>query len=223
MPQTVSTVVDEFGPETAALVYSGGDAWSSSSADSFRAEAEEAGIEILEEQDVPTDSDDVSDAVAAIGSADPDVIFLAALEPVSAQVVLGARDEGLDQRIVCGNGCNAGTFIDETGEASEGTVVGAAWHMDIGNEQSPGFVERYREMHGEDPDQFSAQGYAGVQVLAEAMGHAGSSERDDVRDALAELGEVETVLGRFSFDDNRDGSHQAVVKVVDGGTFAILQ
>lgn len=223
VPQTVEAVAEEFGPESAALVYSGDDAWSSSSADAFRAAAEDHGIQVLVEEDVPTGTGDVSETINAVAEADPDVIFLASLERESVQVVREVREQGLDQRVVCGNGCNAGTFIDETGEASDGTVVGSAWHIDVENEQTSGFAERYREMHGEDPDQFSAQGYAGIQVLAEAMGEAGSSEPRDVRDALAGLGEVETVLGGFTFGDNRDGSHPAVIKIVEDSEFVILQ
>lgn len=43
-----------------------------------------------------------------------------------------------------------------------------------------------------------------------------------LRDALAELGGVATVLGTFSFDENRDGSQPAVIKVVAGGEFTLF-
>jgi branched-chain amino acid transport system substrate-binding protein len=221
VPQTVDLIAQAWQPQTAALVYSEDDAWSRSSADVFRASVAEAGIEIISEQDIPSEAGDYSEQIDGIGEADPDVILLSALEGASIAFVTQAREAGLDQNIACGNGCNTGTFISETGEASEGLIVGSAWHIDVDTEQSAQFVERYQALHGQDPDQFSAQAYAGMQVLAEAASHAGSSAPSDLRDALAELEIVETVLGPFSFDDDRNGSHPAVIKQVSQGAFTI--
>jgi branched-chain amino acid transport system substrate-binding protein len=221
-PQTVEAVADAFAPETAALIFSGDDAWAASSAHAFRDAAAEHGIEIVIEEDVPADGSDFSEAIAAVGGANPDVILLSLLEHTAIGVVLEIAEQGLEQQLVCGNGCNTGTFIGETGGASDGLIVGSAWHIDSDSAQSPAFVEAYRVTYGSDPDQFSAQGYAGIQVLGEALRRAGSAEPDAIRDALAEIRDFETVLGTFSFDENRDGHHPAVIKVVSGREFEVF-
>jgi 4-amino-4-deoxy-L-arabinose transferase len=48
------------------------------------------------------------------------------------------------------------------------------------------------------PDLYAGQGYASVQVLADALERAGSAETRGLRDALAATQSVETVLGRLS-------------------------
>jgi branched-chain amino acid transport system substrate-binding protein len=161
--------------------------------------------------------------VQAIEDADPDVNMMSLLEDTAIVFVSEVRALGMEQRLVCGNGCNPGSFIQATGEASEGLVVGAAWHIDREIEQSDGFVERYRDTYGVDPDQFSAQGYAGVQVVAEAIRRAGSTDHDAVRDALAGIQDFETVLGTFSFDSHRDAQHPAIIQIVQGGEFVVLR
>jgi branched-chain amino acid transport system substrate-binding protein len=222
VPQTVEVLSGAWQPGTAALVYSEDDAWSRSSADAFRNSVEAHGIEIVTEQDVSSEGGDFTDQIAAVDEAGPDVILISALEHPSIEFVNQAREFGLEQDIACGNGCNTGTFIEETGEASQGVLVGSAWHIDVENEQSSEFVKRYRELHDQDPDQFSAQAYAGMQILAEAASQADSTSPETLREALAGLDEVDTVLGPFSFDESRDGTHPAVVKMVQGEDFVIF-
>lgn len=221
VPQTVELISSAWQPETAALVYSEDDAWSRSSADVFREAAAANGIEIITEQDISSEAGDYSTQIDEISSEDPNVILISALQDASIAFVTQARDAGLDQNIACGNGCNSGTFIAETGAAAEGLIVGSAWHIDVDSEQSAEFVARYQEMHGQDPDQFSAQSYAGIQILAEAATQVESVTPDSLRDALADLGEIDTVLGPFSFDDDRNGSHPAIIKQVQNGEFTI--
>jgi len=77
---------------------------------------------------------------------------------------------------------------------------------------------------GTDPDQFAAQAYTGVLVVAEAVKQAGmKGGRDDVKAGLAKVKDLPTPLGAFSFLPNRDGDHAAAVQVVKGGKFEILQ
>lgn len=221
VPQTVEVISRAWQPQTAALVYSEDDAWSRSSADIFRDAAGKQGIEIVTEQDIASEAGDYSAQVDAISDAEPDVILLSALEGASIAFVTQAREAGLHQNIACGNGCNTGTFIAETGDAAEGLIVGSAWHIDVASEQSSEFVARYREQYGQDPDQFSAQAYAGMQILAKATSGLESITPESLRVALSELGEIDTVLGPFSFDDDRNGSHPAVIKQVHSGVFTI--
>jgi branched-chain amino acid transport system substrate-binding protein len=220
VPQTVGVIAQAWQPETVALIYSEDDAWSRSSAEVFRQAVAEHDIEIVTEQDISSEGGDYSAQIEAVEDANPDAILLSALEYASITFVSQARDYGLDQDIACGNGCNTGTFISETGEASEGLIVGSAWHIVVGDERSADFVERYRAMHGDDPDQFSAQSYGAMQVLFEAAKDLEDVDRDSLRDALNTVGSVETVLGPFSFDENRDGHHPAVIKIVRNGEFA---
>jgi branched-chain amino acid transport system substrate-binding protein len=221
VPQTVDVIAQAWQPETVALVYSEDDAWSRSSAEVFRQTVSGHNIEIVTEQDISSEGGDYSAQIEAIDEANPDVILLSALESASIAFVSQAREHGLEQNIGCGNGCNTGTFISETGEASEGLIVGSAWHIDVDNEESAAFVERYRSMHGVDPDQFSAQSYGTMQVLAAAAEQLDEIERESLRGALEAVGTVDTVLGPFSFDESRDGHHPAVIKIVRDGSFNV--
>ena len=77
---------------------------------------------------------------------------------------------------------------------------------------------------GFDPDQFTAQAYTGVLVIADAIRLAGGKGgRDDVKAGFAKVKDVPTPLGKFSFQPNRDGNHDPALQVVKDGKFQIVQ
>jgi hypothetical protein len=55
------------------------------------------------------------------------------------------------------------------------------------------------------------------------MKHAGKGGRVDVKRGFAAVKDLGTPLGRFSFLENRDGSHEPSVQVVKDGKFQIVQ
>jgi branched-chain amino acid transport system substrate-binding protein len=62
-----------------------------------------------------------------------------------------------------------------------------------------------------------------VYLLAEAMKNANSSSSKAIRDAMAQLNDIPTVLGTFSFDANRNPVHPPVVQIVQDGKFTLFK
>ena len=101
-------------------------------------------------------------------------------------------------------------------------VVGAAWNSASSNPLSQQFIKNYKAKYNSDPDQFAAQAYAGVYIMAEAIKIAKSGEREDIRKALTGIKDLDTVLGKFSFTKDRDADHPAVIQIVKNATFAVF-
>ena len=77
---------------------------------------------------------------------------------------------------------------------------------------------------GATADQFSAQAYTGVLILSEAVRKAGfKTGRDDMKAGLAQVKDLDTPLGKFSFTDKRDAQHEPSVQQVKDGKFEIMQ
>ena len=81
--------------------------------------------------------------------------------------------------------------------------------------QYPGareFVEAHNRAYpGADPSYHTAGGYAGCQVLTEAVKRAGSLDRDKIRDAILKL-DFNTVFGAFKVDpDGLQIAHKLVM------------
>jgi branched-chain amino acid transport system substrate-binding protein len=109
------------------------------------------------------------------------------------------------------------------GDAAEGLIVGSAWSAANPSPRNQQFIQSYRTRFNAEPDQFAAQAYTGVYVLAMALkdAHTASDPRA-LRDALARLQKVDTPLGAFSFTDGRDADYPALVQIVHAGRFELF-
>jgi branched-chain amino acid transport system substrate-binding protein len=137
--------------------------------------------------------------------------------------VAQARQLGWNVPVMGGNGFNSPAFIKNAGPAAEGVYVGTAWNKVSPEPANQSFIAAMKA-RGVDPDQFCAQAYTGVLVVAEAVRQSGmKGGREDVKAGFEKVKALPTPLGPFSFLPNRDGSHEPSVQVVKGGRFEIVQ
>jgi branched-chain amino acid transport system substrate-binding protein len=223
IPQTVEAAVEEFDIERAALLHSDDDAFTVSGYEIFVQALEEQGVEVVADESFATGDTDFSAQLTVARDGDPDALMVSALAEEAALLIGQARGLDLDVPIVGGNGFNSPAIIDQAGEDAEGVIVGAAWNSAADDELNEDFKSSYEEATGRQPDQFAAQAYAGMNIIATAVENACSADRDAVRDALAEIRGIDTVLGEFSFTDDRDAEHEGVTQVVEDGSFALLE
>ena len=226
IPNTIKVAKAKFGLRKVALLYGNDDAYTKGGYDAFRHALQENGIELLKEQTFAKGDRDFAPQLTEIKALNPDAIVVSALVEEASGIVVQARQLGIPETIpiIGGNGFNSPSFIKNAGRAAENAVVGASWFAASTTELNRHFIEAYTTKYGNAPDQFAAQSYAGVHLVHEAVKRAGSvSDRKAVRDALAGIRDLETVLGKFSFSESRDAVHTPVVQVVKNGKFTLLE
>ena len=76
-------------------------------------------------------------------------------------------------RFIGGNGLNSAQLAKLAGPAAEGAISGAAWFIGAETPGNQAFVKAYQEKYSNPPDQFAAQAYTGVYLLAYAIRDAG--------------------------------------------------
>lgn len=217
-PVTVAVSHRRLRYRRAAIVSATGDAYSTSARAVFRRSLGKLrGVRVVADASfAPGSATGRRAALRRIAARRPDVLFVAALAPDVIDVMLDARRIPALRRVpfVGGDSFNTPGLIDQAGDVADGAISGAAW---IAGEDTPGnaaFVRAYRARLGYLPDQFSAQAYTGVKLVAQAIVRAGSAEPGAIRDALARLRGVDTVLGRFSFRRDRSPVYDPVVQQV---------
>ncbi|HLZ71904.1 MAG TPA: ABC transporter substrate-binding protein [Dehalococcoidia bacterium] len=223
VPQTVAKSQQKLGFKTVAILYANDDAFSKAGYDAFKGALDKQGIKIIDTETFSTSDKDFSAQLAKVKDAKPDAIVVSALLDPAVGISTQARKLGMMQPIIGGNGFNSPAFIKGAGDAAEGVIVGAAWNSGSSNPLSQKFIAAYKAKYNSDPDQFAAQAYTGVYIMAQAMKIAGSTERQAIRDALPKVKDFDTVLGKFNFTEKRDALHDAVIQVVQGGKFVPLQ
>jgi len=210
------------GFKRAGILYGNDDAYTQAGYNVMRAALEELKIPIVGTQTFAKPDQDYSAQLTALKGQDPDILMVSALAENAAGIVVQARQLGWKVPIWGGNGFNSPAFVKIAGPAAEGVYAGTAWNKSSTEKANQAFLSAMaaRKL---DPDQFCAQAYTGVLVVAEAVRLAGlKTGREDLRAALTKVKDLETPLGRFSILPSRDGSHPPALQVVKDGKFVIV-
>ncbi|HLH22749.1 MAG TPA: ABC transporter substrate-binding protein [Chloroflexota bacterium] len=224
-PNTIRVTKDKLGYRRVAVLYGDDDAFTKAGYDVFSKALADAGVQVVATETFKKGDTDFSAQLTKIRSANPDAIVLSALAEEAAGIMTQARQLGIPTSVpfIGGNGLNSPQLAQLAGSAAQGAISGAAWFISNDTPGNAAFVQAYRDRYGSDPDQFAAQAYTGVYLLATALKNAGSSNPRAIRDALAQLKDVPTVLGSFSFDPSRNPVHPPVVQIVQDGKFTLFK
>lgn len=109
-------------------------------------------------------------------------------------------------------------YIKAAAGAAEGNLVTSGAPDSSVIPAAAGFVAKYQELYREAPSGYAPVACVAVQVVADAIKRAGSTDRVAIVRALHDTS-VETVLGPVSFDEfgNPKGAQMYVYKVVGEG------
>lgn len=223
IPASVEKAVEAYGAETVAIMYGNDDVFTKAGYDAMKDAAEDLGLEILTTQTFQLGQSDYKAQLTEIKKLNPDLILASALYNEGSVIMKQARDAGIDVPFVGGNGFNSPQVIEIAGEAANGLIVATPWFTGNEAEKAQDFVQKYTDKYGMEPDQFAAQAYDGLYIMADALKQAGEDNRDALRDALAETEGFEGVLGTISFDDEGDVVMDPIVLTIKDGTFQVFE
>lgn len=128
----------------------------------------------------------------------------------AADVIKVAREVGFEGDLLGGNAFNISTASEEAGSAGKGAQSTAAWYAGNESEANQDFIEAYTDRYGNEPDQFAAQAYMGLKVVAQAI-EKGEVDPDDlrqvrfrIRNAFLDVRFDDSPLGPFNLDAVHD-------------------
>jgi branched-chain amino acid transport system substrate-binding protein len=225
IPNTVAVTHEELGYSRVAIIYGNDDPYTLGAYDSFLTSLESTpGVSIVATETVHKGDTLFAAQLGRIISSNPDVIVLATLVNEASKLMIQARALGIpfSIRFLGGNSFNTSRLWQQAGSASQGAVCGTAWNRYEDTPGNPQFVTKYIKRFGAPPDQFAAQAYAAVYIIADAMKRSATLSRQTLRDALAQTRNLSTVLGAFSFDIQRNPVHNPVVQQIDSGEFILF-
>ena len=111
---------------------------------------------------------DFSAQLTKIQQANPDVICVAGLYQESALIAKKAREMGMNQPIIGGNGFNSPAYIKQAGAAANGSLVATSWNPESDTPKAKHFIEAFKDKYGHEPDQFAAQAYDAMYLMHDA-------------------------------------------------------
>ena len=115
------------------------------------------------------------------------------------------------------------TEIEVVGDAAEGTIAFANWTRLADAPGNQAFVENCQATYGIEPEPWAAQSYVALYILAFAISKAQSTEAVAVREVMAGITEIDTILGPFPFNADGDAVYDLNILIVENGEFVLLE
>ncbi|WP_424830369.1 ABC transporter substrate-binding protein [Ruegeria sp.] len=139
----------------------------------------------------------IATQIAALDPA-PDVVMTSAYEPDFPTFIKALRAAGYDGQVIGSDGIDSPTTFG-LGDVAEGVVFTTAGHATEGSPLEA-FNALYKETTGNDSETvFNAVGYDLVKVLEAAVLAAGSTEPQAIRDAMANLEDVQGATSLITY------------------------
>ncbi len=190
------------GYTTAAVIYEDA-VFPLSTGEGAVAHCETAGIEVLVEETYPLRATDVSSVLTRIGEAEPDMLIGGSYLPDSVLITRQAKELGINVDLYAFSvGAAQPDFLDTLGEDANYVLGPSMWELEIETEGNQEFIEAYRAMWDRDPDYHAATGYAGCQILEQALTNVGEVDLEGLREELLQLTMTTILPGEYVVDEN---------------------
>lgn len=189
------------GYTTAAVIYEDA-VFPLSTGEGAVAHCETAGIEVLVEETYPLRATDVSSVLTRIGEAEPDMLIGGSYLPDSVLITRQAKELGINVDLYAFSvGAAQPDFLDTLGEDANYVLGPSMWELEIETEGNQEFIEAYRAMWDRDPDYHAATGYAGCQILEQALTNVGEVDLEGLREELLQLTMTTILPGEYVVDE----------------------
>jgi branched-chain amino acid transport system substrate-binding protein len=218
VPQTLARTTARWHPKTAAIIYGDDNQFTKTDYEIFKIGLARANITLVETQTYQQGDVDFKAQLTQIASKKPDLLVIGSLVEEAVKIVGQAKAAGITAHMIGGNGLNSPKLISLAGSAAEGVVVGAAYFSGNTYPGNREFVANYQKRFGTAPDQFAAQAYAAAQIVA-AVAKSGKTSAAEICTGLSALPSVNTVLGPFAFEADRNAKAPSAILTVKDGKF----
>jgi branched-chain amino acid transport system substrate-binding protein len=228
IPANIKVYADKAHPKTGVLLFPNDDKFSVDGATAVKKAVGANNIQLLDTIQFSKTDADLTQFVTKAVQDHPDVIFITSLGGIPAKIMTEARKQGFTGQFLGGNGFNTAAVSKQAGDAGKGAQSASAWYIGNTFPSNAEFVAAYKARFGANPDQFAAQAYTGVLILADAAKRAQLSftdvakDRNSLRSAL-ETTNIQTPLGPFQFTKIHDVHQTIWVIAMDGqGGFTLV-
>jgi branched-chain amino acid transport system substrate-binding protein len=192
-----------------AVFFAQNDAFSKSETETFQQTVKEQNLELVTVQKFQTTDTDFQTQVTNAINLKPDLIIISGLAADGGNLIKQLRELGYKGEIIGGNGLNTSNLFPVCQQLCDGVLIAQAYSPELVNEVNKSFREAYKAQKQNEPPQFTAQAFTGIQVFVEALKTVDRKTKintlplEQIRTQLNEqilAGTYETPLGKIAFD-----------------------
>ena len=234
LPETLRIAAKHANVKKVAVFYGNDDVFTKSGYDAFKKALETLNIPVTTTETFAKGDVDFKAQLTKIKASNPDAIVLSALIAEGAPIMVQARQLGIELPVIGGNGMNSVKIFDLAKDKSDNLWVGSPWALGSQTKENQHFVVSYAQKYKSAPDQFGAQAYDAMNIVAQALARikiTGNLEADRkaLRDALPTVtwtGATGAFKFRQAMDKSgkpagHDAQQAAIVSVTKAGKYSI--
>lgn len=166
---------------------------------------------------------DFSAVLLKMKSLDPDSLYIDVRWPANVTVLKQMAEIGMKKALFGSVNFFNTKLVERAGDLLEGAYMSVSWAPVFNDAASKKFVEVYKRMHNELPDDSASLGWTAGLVAATALRAAGpGADREAIRAALAKL-DMPVPQGRIKFDARGDAQVPAHVLQFKGGEYRLVK
>jgi branched-chain amino acid transport system substrate-binding protein len=210
----------DLGFRKVAVLYTNND-WGIVTKDYFTNEFERQGGQVVGEQFVFDGEKDFTAVLTKLKATKPDLLFITAMYNDGALINKQRVKLNWDVPVLAPGSIFSPKYIELGGEAVEGTYTNVMFFHGDPRPEVQAFVEEFEQRAGRKPDMFAAVGYDCITLLADAIERAGSTDRNAIRESLADTQEFPGIAGRITFTPDGDIKREYTRLIVKDGQFQV--
>jgi branched-chain amino acid transport system substrate-binding protein len=182
------------------------------------------GGQILATLGVTADQQDFTAELTQIKAQNPQVLYFGGLTPIGVRIRAQMDKLGLNAQFDGTSGIVNDDFIKALGPLAEGVV---AFREGAPAEKLPGgkrFLEDYNKQgYSNPPEAYGPFAYAAAQLLMDSIEKVGPDRKKIIAD-LAKVKDVDTIVGKVTFDDHGQNTVPVITKyVVQDGKWVLWE
>ncbi len=169
-----SFAINTLKAKKAAILFDFNSSYGRGLTDFFQNSFRRLGGEIVNEQSYTQGEADFKGQLASIRASEPDVIYIPGLLRRRNVIAKQARQLGLTQPLLGGDGWDAPELWQLGGDALNGAYISTHYSVDDPSPAIQSFVQEYKQRYGNLlPDAHAALAYDAARMLFDAIGRAG--------------------------------------------------
>ncbi len=174
-------IVDQKLGTKIAVIYKNDDNYSTGIYNSFKAKADELKLNIVSTTTFTEDTKtDFSVQVAAAKDAGADLVFLPMYYESAALILKEAKDTGFAPKFFGVDGMDGILGLEGFDTSlAEGVMLLTPFNADATDAKTTAFVAKYKEKHGEVPNQFAADAYDCIYAIYQALDNGEALKNED--------------------------------------------
>jgi len=214
-------------PTKVGVIYNNSSDYSMGIYQSFKTKAAEVGVEIVAEAAFSDDNNpDFSVQIAQMKDAGAELVFLPIYYTPASLILTQSNAVDYDPIFFGVDGMDGILGVEGFDTTlAEGVMLLTPFSADAEDELTKNFVTKYQELHGEIPNQFAADAYDGVYILAKAIEAAGITAETSPEDACEMLisvfpgMEYTGVTGSMVWDATGEANKAPMAVVIENGVY----